>query len=48
MKNLILGAMNALIFLLFENDFMYWNRSIVGDKFYLERIFPRISLRTLL
>ena len=36
--HVILGAINALILLLFDNAFMYWKISIVGDKFSVEMI----------
>ena len=38
MRSVILGLMNALIFSLFDNEFMYWKRSLVGDTVYPERI----------
>ena len=38
MRSIILGAMNDLSLLIFENAFMYWNISLVGDKKIPERI----------
>ena len=38
MRYLIVVAMNASILLLFDNAFMYWKRSILGDKISTERI----------
>ena len=40
MRYVVLGAMNALNLLLFDNAFMHWKISIVGDKIYPEKIFP--------
>ena len=34
MISVILGAMNAFSLLLFDNDFMYWNLSLVGKTDY--------------
>ena len=39
MRSSILGAMDALVLLLFYNAFVYWNSSLVVDKVYPKRIF---------
>ena len=36
---LILGAINALNLSHSDNDFMYCKRSLVGEKFFTERLF---------
>ena len=37
-RYVILGATNALILSLFDNAFVYWDRSLVGDTVTLEKV----------
>ena len=46
-RSIILGATNNVSFALFNNDFMYWIRSLVGEKFSPERFIYCLSLRIL-
>ena len=48
MISFILGTMNTLSLLLFENSFMYWDRSLVGETYYPDWIISCWSLRTIL
>ena len=38
MRSVVLGEINALCLSIFDNESMYWNRSIVGDTVSPERI----------
>ena len=37
-RSIILVKMNDLSLSIFDNDFVYWNRSLVGETVYTERI----------